>query len=374
MNTLHHPHPQLTRAGLLCLLSALAFLAPAPGSLAQDCFANWPAGASPREVGQRVAENFVVRKLDFQTNPKRQYVIYPEVCAWYGSLTVAKLTGDTNLQERLIRKFDILLTPEGAKRISPSEHVDYRVFGVVPLELYLQTKDAKYLTIGQGLADQQWAKTTPDGITAEARYWIDDMFMIPAVQVQAFRATGDTNYLNRAALTMVAYLDKLQQPNGLFFHAPDVPFYWSRGNGWFAAGMAELLRSLPAAHPQRARILAGYRTMMASLLKYQGEDGLWRQLIDHPESWLESSGTGMFTFAMITGVKNGWLDEKTYGEAARKGWLGLVKYLNPDANIREVCAGTNKKNDLQYYLDRPRNVGDLHGQAPVLWCASALLR
>jgi rhamnogalacturonyl hydrolase YesR len=77
---------------------------------------------------------------------------------------------------------------------------------------------------------------------------------------------------------------------------------------------------------------------------------------------------------MITGVKNGWLDEKTYGPVARKGWLGLVKYLNPDANIREVCAGTNKKNDLQYYLDRPRNVGDLHGQAPVLWCASALLR
>jgi rhamnogalacturonyl hydrolase YesR len=82
----------------------------------------------------------------------------------------------------------------------------------------------------------------------------------------------------------------------------------------------------------------------------------------------------MFAFAMITGVKNGWLDAATYGPAARKAWLGLVSYINPNGDVREVCEGTNKKNDLQYYLDRGRKVGDMHGQAPILWCASALLR
>ncbi len=96
------------------------------------------------------------------------------------------------------------------------------------------------------------------------------MFMITAVQVQAFRATGDRKYVDRAALAMVAYLDRLQQPNGLFFHAPDSQFYWSRGNGWMAAGSAELLRSLPEAHPARPRILEGYRRMMASLLADAG--------------------------------------------------------------------------------------------------------
>src|SRR5687768_18006731 len=29
------------------------------------------------------------------------------------------------------------------------------------------------------------------------------------------------SYIDRAAITMAAYLDKLQQPNGLFYHAPD---------------------------------------------------------------------------------------------------------------------------------------------------------
>jgi rhamnogalacturonyl hydrolase YesR len=114
--------------------------------------------------------------------------------------------------------------------------------------------------------------------------------------------------------------------------------------------------------------------MMKSLLSYQDSDGMWRQLIDHPEAWPETSSTGMFTFAMIAGVKNGWLPERKYAPAARKAWLALVGYINPDGDISNVCEGTNKKNDLQYYLDRKRNTGDLHGQAPVLWSASAFLR
>ena len=95
--------------------------------------------------------------------------------------------------------------------------MDYRVLGAVPLEIYRQTKDSRYRDLGLGLADALWEHTTPDGITAEARYWIDDMYMIPLVQVEAFRNTGDAKYIDRAALAMSAYLDKLQQPNRLFF-------------------------------------------------------------------------------------------------------------------------------------------------------------
>jgi unsaturated rhamnogalacturonyl hydrolase len=254
------------------------------------------------------------------------------------------------------------------------------------LEIYMQTKEQKYLDLGKRYADKQWDKPEGSranalswfyynkGMTWQTRMWIDDMFMITAVQSQAYRATGDEKYINRAAKEMVLYLDSLQKPNGLFYHAPDVPFFWGRGNGWFAAGMSELLRSLPKDNPDRPRIMQGYQTMMASLLKYQAEDGMWRQLIDDPQSWKETSCTGMFTFAFITGVKEGWLDGATYGHAAKKAWLSLLTYINKDGDITGVCEGTNKKNDRQYYLDRKRNVGDLHGQAPLLWCANALLR
>ncbi|HWZ43990.1 MAG TPA: glycoside hydrolase family 88 protein [Candidatus Saccharimonadales bacterium] len=342
-----------------------------PAAAQTNYFTDWPAGTSPAEVGKRVAEHFVTSP---HADPK--HIVYQEVCTWYGALTFAQLSGDKVLSSKLIQRFDPLLTPAGADLIGKDRHVDFTVFGTVPLEIYqqTQTKDPKYLDLGKSFADRQWENPTPDGLTHETRFWIDDMYMITLVQVQAFHATGDSKYLDRAALEMVAYLDKLQQPNGLFFHAPDAPFYWGRGNGWVAAGMTELLRALPADHPRRARILAAYRKMMSSLLGYQSKDGMWRQLVDHPEAWPETSSTGMFTFALITGVKNGWLDAATYGPAARRGWLALVGYIDQNADVTSVCEGTGKKNDLDYYLARARRTGDFHGQAPVLWCASALLR
>ncbi|HEY1207153.1 MAG: glycoside hydrolase family 88 protein [Bryobacteraceae bacterium] len=332
-------------------------------------FTGWPAGTSPLEVGKRVAEHFVASP---HQDPSR--IGYPETCTWYGALTFAQLSGDRDLSARLLARFAPLMTPAGASLIPPERHVDSSVFGAIPMEIFLETKEPQYLAMGRAIADRQWEKPTPDGLSPETRFWIDDMYMLTILQVQAARATGDPVYLERAALEMSAYLDKLQQANGLFYHAPDAPFYWGRGNGWVAAGMAELLRSLPADHPRWARILDGYRKMMRALAEFQGRDGMWRQLIDRPEAWPETSSTGMFAFAMITGVKNGWIDEKIYAPAARRAWLALAGYIDQNADVTSVCEGTGKKNDLDYYLSRRRRTGDLHGQAPVLWCASALLR
>jgi rhamnogalacturonyl hydrolase YesR len=399
MRTPFHPIYALACfTAVTCLNPVFAGIAeqPVQKTAANADLSNWPKGASPQEVGKLVAENFIVRghgNLGRPKNPK--FIIYPEVCAWYGSLTFAKLTNDSDLFERLVKRFDPLLTKAESNLIPAPIHVDLSVFGIVPLEIYIQNKDTRYLALGQWSADTQWAPPNPfltagsddltaqngdaatlltQGLTPQTRYWVDDMYMINVLQTQAYRATKNPVYLDRAAREMVSYLDKLQQPNGLFYHASDAPHFWGRGNGWFAAGFTELLRELPADHPLRPRILSGYHTMMASLLKYQGEDGMWRQLVDRPESWPETSCSSMFTFAFISGVKNGWLDAKTYGPAARKAWLALVGYLNPDGNLRDVCEGTNKKDDYDFYMHRTKVVGDLHGQSPMLWCASALLR
>ncbi|MBO9617634.1 MAG: glycoside hydrolase family 88 protein [Niabella sp.] len=351
-----------------------------------EAFKNWPQGTSPKEIGDRIAARFVASPhAGFNTVRPPKVIIYPETCTWYGALIFAKQTGNKMLTKQLAERFEPLFGSQDTL-IPVPDHVDYTVFGAVPLELYMQTKDPRYLKIGKSIADKQWGppegkRVTADsrrfydkGLTWQTRLWIDDMFMITAVQAQAYRATGDQKYIDRAAKEMVFYLDSLQQPNGLFYHAPDVPYYWGRGDGWMAVGMSELLRSLPKNNPNRERILAGYKKMMATLLKYQAEDGMWRQLIDDPNSWKETSATGMFTCAFITGVKEGWLDQKVYAPAACKAWLSLVKYINADNDITDVCEGTNKKNDHQYYLDRKRNTGDLHGQAPLLWSATALLR
>jgi len=351
-----------------------------------DSLRNFPKDKDPVTVGTRVAEHFVQTPHSvYGRRGIAKSITYPDVCTWYGALTFAAQSQNKALVQKLAKRFEPLFGVD-ARLIPPADHVDNTVFGAIPLELYKQTHNQRYLAMGQPFADQQWkapADTTlsptaswfqQQGYSWQTRLWIDDMYMMTLIQAQAYQVTHNRVYIDRAALEMAMYLDSLQRPNGLFYHAPDVPFFWGRGNGWMAAGMAELLRMLPHDNPHYTRIMQGYQTMMGSLLRYQAEDGMWHQLVDDSEAWPETSATGMFTFAMITGVKNGWLDSRRYGTAARRGWLALISWLDEHNDIRNVCEGTNKLNNRQYYLDRKKVTGDLHGQAPVLWCATALLR
>jgi len=348
---------------------------------------HFPKGKTPMEIGTRIAEKFLhtPHSKYGNTHPETPptQITYPDVCTWLGGMWFAEITGNKDLFSRFESRFSPLFDTE--KNLQPQpNHVDNNVFGSVPLELYLHTKLQKYLDLGLKYADKQWElpenakpeeKSWADqGYSWQTRVWIDDMFMITAVQSQAFRATGNRKYIDRAAKEMVLYLDKIQLDNGLFYHSPEAHYSWGRGNGWMAVGMAEILRIMPKDNPNRTRIKDGYHKMMAALLTYQEKDGMWRQIIDDPAAWKETSSTAMFTYAMITGVKNGWLDKKTYGAAARNGWLALISYINQNDELMEVCEGTNIKNEREHYLQRKRIVGDLHGQAPVLWCAAALLR
>ena len=343
-------------------------------------FDSFPEGSDPKVIGAKLSQRFIPGKRMYHDG---KWVHYAEVCTWYGALRFAQVVDDQTLIKQLQDRFEPLFTSE--KEQQPiMNHVDLNMFGCLPLEFYKITKDKRYYDLGMPYADTQWIlpddatdehqELAAKGLSWQTRMWIDDMFMITIIQSQAYKTTGKQEYIDRAAKEMVVYLDNLQRPNGLFFHAPDVPFFWARGNGWMAAGMTELLRTLPENNPDRPRILQGYLKMMENLKSFQSEKGLWNQLIDAPDFWTESSGSAMFTYAMITGVKQGWLNADEYGPVARKAWLALTSYINADGDVTEVCIGTNKKNDRQYYYDRPRKTGDFHGQAPIMWCAFALLQ
>jgi rhamnogalacturonyl hydrolase YesR len=113
--------------------------------------------------------------------------------------------------------------------------------------------------------------------------------------------------------------------------------------------------------------------MMSALISYQANDGMWRQLVDKPEAWKESSSTAMFGYAMTVGVKQGILPAKAYARAYQKAWDALVERIDAAGRLEDVCVGTGQSQDVNYYLERPRTTGDFHGQAPLLWFAEALL-
>ena len=200
------------------------------------------------------------------------------------------------------------------------------------------------------------------------------MYMITLLQSQAYRATGERKYIERAAREMVMYLEKLQRDDGLFNHAPGAPFAWARGNGWMAAGMAMNLKFLKPDDPSRPKILAGYAKMMKALLANQRASGLWGQIVDDAESWDETSGSAMFAYALNEGLRQGLVDEAAARAAVDKAYSALVARLDKYGNLADVCAGTGWRNDREHYMKRPRVNGDPHGQAPLLWLCASLMQ
>lgn len=177
---------------------------------AQECLTKFPEECNPERIGLKLAERFLA-----SGHMSPRLISYPEVCTWYGALRFADVTNNKELQDRLEARFQPLYTTE--KHLFPKKnHVDFNMFGSLPLELYNLTKNVKYYDLGISYADAQWElpeDATPEqrayaarGLSWQTRMWIDDMYMITILQSKAYQVTGDSKYMDRAAKEMVAYL------------------------------------------------------------------------------------------------------------------------------------------------------------------------
>lgn len=356
---------------MIAFLSRLSVIVIAVTACSAAPVTEAPLSPDPAAAGTRAAEELLQRDAFGMYEVGDVIAIhYGEVAAALGAARIAARTGNDALLDGVIDRYHRVAAEDLP---NTANHVDANVFGAWPLELYLHSGDEAQLADGLAYADGQWQQTRPDGLTTQTRFWIDDVWMIGILQVQAYRATGEPVYIDRAVREAAAYIERLQQPNGLFHHGPEAPFFWGRGNGWVAAGLAEVIAEMPDDHPQADTVRAGYTRMMAALLNYQADDGMWRQLIDDPDAWKETSGTAMFGYAMAVGLNEGVLDPHLYESATRRAWEALGGYIDENGRLASVCVGTGQSADPQYYLDRPTVTGDLHGQAPLMWFAAELL-
>jgi unsaturated rhamnogalacturonyl hydrolase len=226
----------------------------------------------------------------------------------------------------------------------------------------------------------------PDGTLARQRpfrscLWLDDMYMSIPLLAQMGALTGEKSYYDDAARQVIQFSDRLFVPStGLFTHACDMDapeqqptYYWGRANGWAIMAMCELLDVLPENHPQRAAILKLYRTHARALASRQSGQGLWHQMLDRPDSYLETSCSAMFTYAIAHGIDRGWLDGSIYGPVAITGWNAVKTRIDSRGNISGVCVGTSYAADYVYYYDRPSR-DDQHGYGPVLMAGAEIIR
>ena len=84
--------------------------------------------------------------------------------------------------------------------------------------------------------------------------------------------------------------------------------FWGGGNGWAAAGLARVIRSLPANRREDRGQLAEFaRQLLDGCLAYQRSDGLFHDVVDQPATFVETNLAQMLAYASYIGVADGWL-------------------------------------------------------------------
>jgi len=96
------------------------------------------------------------------------------------------------------------------------------------------------------------------------------------------------------------------------------PSFWGGGNGWAAAGLARVIRSLPADRQRdRERLAEFLREIVDGCLAHQREDGLFHDVVDRSDTFVETNLAQMLAYAVYTGVADGWLSGEYRAKADR---------------------------------------------------------
>ena len=75
--------------------------------------------------------------------------------------------------------------------------------------------------------------------------------------------------------------------------------------------------------------------MSARIAGLQQPDGFWRTSLLDPEAYPqpETSGTGLFVYALAYGINAGYLDRDTYLPVVEKGWKALVSAVDTEGKL-----------------------------------------
>ena len=225
-----------------------------------------------------------------------------------------------------------------------------------------------------------------DGTLARQRpqpesLWADDLYMSVPALAQMGALTGERAWFDDAAKQVLQFGDHLWDPaaqlyaHGKHLNQPLNPeFHWARANGWALLSSVELLEVLPEDHPARPRILERLQAHVRSLAKLQSGSGLWHQMLDKPDSYLETSASAIFVYAIARSIDRGWLAPVAYGSVAQAGWMGLTTRVNARGQVEGTCVGTTLASDNVYYYNRPVSVYATHGYGPLLLAGAEMLR
>jgi len=224
--------------------------------------------------------------------------------------------------------------------------------------------------------DGTLARNSPRKMTL----WADDLYMSVPYLARMGKLTGESKYFDFAIKQVEQFNKYIYDPTtGLYFHTyfndenMNGIARWGRCNGWVALAQTELINNLPANHPKRPELIKILLRQIVGFSRYQDTSGMWHQLLDKPESYLESSVTAMYVYTVAKAVNEGWINRR-FITIAQRGWDALAKKITADGQVPDICIGTSVEEDISYYFNRPKELNDTHGLGAFLMAGAEMIR
>ncbi len=271
--------------------------------------------------------------------------------------------------------------------ISHHQLDDCGAMGASLIQLYRQDKRENYrdyidctadhiMYKQDKLEDGTLCRTFPEKMTI----WGDDLYMSIPFIARMGALTSDQKCFDFAVKQVIQFNKYLYNPiNNIYFHCyydniqENGVAFWGRCNGWIIMAQVELLKYLPEDHPQKETIIELLHRQIRGLARYQAPNGMWHQLIDKEDSYLESSSTAMYIYAIALAVNEGWIDDR-YAPIAIKGWQGLAEMITDDGRVKNICTGLTIYTDLAGYYNHPAPLNDIHGLGALLLAGSEVMK
>ncbi len=210
--------------------------------------------------------------------------------------------------------------------------------------------------------------------------WLDDLFMSVPALAQAGKLTGNQKYFDDAAKQVLQFSKRMfNSEKNVYMHgwvesmSIHPQFHWARANGWAIMTMVELLDAMPSTHPSRPWIMDQLALHVKGLAAYQSDKGFWHQLLDKNDSYLETSATAIYCYAIAKAINNRWIDAKAYTPMCLLAWNAVTTKIANNGQVEGVCVGTGMAFDPAFYYYRPTNVFAAHGYGPVLLAGAEMI-
>lgn len=280
--------------------------------------------------------------------------------AYYGICRAYAVTGKDQYLDLLKKRIDEWIELGVPETIT----VNRCAMGHCLLDLYQETEEEKYWQLiekqihylqaeaprfGKGVL--QHTVSAADDFPEQA--WADTLFMAAFFMLRVGVFKKDQNLIDDALNQYYWHIHYLQdRKTGLFYHGYAHQnndnlsgFYWGRANAWAAYTMAEVGATLPQAYlyPPFMDVQGSLFEQLAALKSMQTEAGLWRTILDDPESYEEISASCGIAAAMV--VNNNPLHQKY----VQKALAGILENITGEGRVLNVSGGTAIMKDRNGY-------------------------